>query len=540
MLRPRLLVLLGLGGWLATGLVLWACGDRARPGPEEGPEEPAGETGAVAQREWQAYFRPPTDRIPKELASNPGTPWGDYVGSTACKDCHPKDYAGWRDSFHSRTLYDARQETVFADFSGKVSFTDPKYPFRVYPLTKDGRFLFRIDRNPDFQDVKVVVDPLDPARSQDGPHSYGHGVPPFPTGDYEVLYSFGNRRHQPFVVRANDGRHWVPPVYWNDVMKSWEWDDWRPYAVTCANCHVTGIKSTTEEKGKLDRFGLSMPPRWNLSPEQEGWAEGAVGCEVCHGPGRPHIETVRRMGDAPYRAYLAAGGAPTIYNPAKDTPKRRMQQCDACHNFFTESSVSWIPGPDGYDHDPVSIPIRPSGSKADSAQFYPNGVDMSPCTVGTVFRASKMGRSGVECQACHDPHGNSNWAELVRPIEHNELCLMCHEADKSGHFRDELSVAQHAHHKPGGPGVLCVECHMPRDKHFTNGVHVMSAKIHSHAFSIPTGHESDGGGPASSCNLCHTDKSAAWTVQTLAKWKREAAIAPGATTPAKAVPPLGK
>jgi len=515
MRRPRLLVLTGLGAWLAVGLGLWACGDRTGPAPEEGP----GDTAAVAQREWEAFYRPPTDRIPVQYASNPGTPWGDYVGSTACKDCHPKAYTGWRNSFHSRTLYDARQETVFGDFSGKVTFENPKWAFHVFPFTRDGRYFFRIVRNESFKaadkdDPNATAEDL-AMRQMD---TYGNGVPPFPTGEYEVLYSFGNRRHQPYVVRAHDGRHWVPPVYWNDVSGAWEWDGWRPYVVSCGNCHVTGIKTTLSPGERMDGINNTSPQRWNLSPEKEGWAEGAVGCEVCHGAGKPHVDTVNRMGEEPYRQYLAAGGAPTIYNPAKDTPQRRMQQCDLCHSFTNESSVSWQPHPSGYDHDPQSKRLSPGGKK-DQAQFYKNGVDMSPCTVGWVFRESKMGKAGVECQACHDPHGNDSWAELVRPVEHNELCLHCHVADKSGHFADEVAVAAHAHHKLGSPGVLCIECHMPRDKRFTNGIHVMSAKIHGHELSIPTGHEADREGPTCSCNVCHSDRSAAWVVRTLEKWR---------------------
>ena len=144
---------------------------------------------------------------------------------------------------------------------------------------------------------------------------------------------------------------------------------------------------------------------------------------------------------------------------------------------------------------------------------------MSPCTVGRVFRESKMGRKGVECRDCHDSHGNSDWAELVLPTSDNRLCLKCHEADPSGSYKDAASVARHTRHAAGSPGSLCVECHMPRDKRFSNGIHVMSAQIHSHAMTVPTGYEGERGGPEPSCNTCHTDRDAAWTRAVLSAWK---------------------
>jgi hypothetical protein len=63
---------------------------------------------------------------------------------------------------------------------------------------------------------------------------------------------------------------------------------------------------------------------------------------------------------------------------------------------------------------------------------------------------------------------------------------------------------------------------MPRDKRFSNGVQVMSAQIHSHAMSIPTGEEDLRGGPPSACNLCHVDRDGAWTRSILAEWRKAA------------------
>jgi predicted CXXCH cytochrome family protein len=223
------------------------------------------------------------------------------------------------------------------------------------------------------------------------------------------------------------------------------------------------------------------------------------------------------MGRAGYRAYLAAGGEPTIYDPGEDTPEMRMRQCDSCHDFFAESPTTYVPGPRGYDHEMLRQPMLPRDDPREM-QFYDDGTDRSPCTVGRVFRGSKMGQAGVECRDCHDPHGNDDWASLVRPIEGNRICVDCHMGSHRD-FADEKVLAAHTHHPVDGPGSRCVECHMRRDKQFTNGVEIMSDQLHSHDFGIPTGTESERG-PPPSCNVCHVDRDRDWTRRVIEAWRR--------------------
>ena len=120
-----------------------------------------------------------------------------------------------------------------------------------------------------------------------------------------------------------------------------------------------------------------------------------------------------------------------------------------------------------------------------------------------------MGQKGVECRDCHSSHGNASFGSLVKPLAGNQLCLTCHQKD----YGTSEQLVAHTHHKADGVGSSCVECHMPRDKRFTNGVQVMSAQIPSHVISIP-----DGSGPEPSCNTCHTDRDSAWTRRQIETW----------------------
>jgi predicted CXXCH cytochrome family protein len=429
------------------------------------------------------------------------------VGSQACERCHASEYAKWRDSFHSRTLYDAVPATVFGDFSGARVFDDPDFAVSVLPYSEEDP---STGTRRHFMKIR-----LRPGSTKQDLDTYGGGVPEKVEGTFEVLYAFGNRRHQPYVARWPDGRYWVLPVFWNDVEKSWRYDGFRPYVESCATCHTTGIRSSERPwfPGQ-PAFEMSIPPRFNLPPGEEGWAEGAVGCEVCHGPGRAHVESVDRTGLERYRELRRTGQKdPTIWS-GRGTQEEEILQCDQCHDFFTETTVSWVPGPHGFDRPARKRPITPD--ERGEVQFYADGSHKSPCSMGQVFRATKMYAAGVRCSDCHDPHGTSDWADLKRSVLDNSLCVGCHDHEQQ--FPDAESQARHSRHAPGSPGNRCVECHMPRHMIFSNGVEMMSDRIFRHDFSVPTGLRRPGG-PPPSCNVCHTDRDDSWTRAVLEAWR---------------------
>jgi predicted CXXCH cytochrome family protein len=490
----------------AVSVLLFSCGETSAPPTANGPIA-NGDTAAVARKQAAAFFRPDKDRIPHALATNPGEPWGDWLGSKACAECHAKQHADWRESFHSRTLYDAVPKTVFGDFSGDTAFSDPRYGFTVRPFREGGKFWMDVRVHPDW--AAIYANPK--TRHQLDIYNKDGFLPDDAVGHWQILYAFGNRRHQPYVVRDAKGRYWVPPVYWNDVTHTWQYDGWRSYTLACAPCHVTGIKALDAPIGDSRPFSMTTPQKWSPPSAEEQWAEGSVGCESCHGPGRAHVAKVRELDPDAYRAFVRSGKR-TIYCPSDGDKETRMRQCDSCHNFLSESTVTWIPGPYGYDH-PMQLHLLKPGTTPDEAQFWPDGTHKSPCTVGQVFRDSKMGRAGVECRDCHSSHGNSSFGSLVKPLANNELCLVCH-GDKYG-TKERLEA--HTHHPASSPGSSCTECHMPRDKRFTNGVQIMSAQLHSHAMSIPVAND-DPGSPPASCLICHTDRDVRWLRATLDAW----------------------
>jgi predicted CXXCH cytochrome family protein len=519
---------------LAGAPALMGCGGEEAPAPPAPPAPPPSDTGATAWAKWRTFYVQQKDRIPEALVNNPGEPWGDYVGSRACAPCHADEYARWRKSFHSRTFYQAVEGTIIGDFTPQtldapafdhITRRDMPSPYIAEVFTeKDAsgvtRFFMRMRE-------RTVAEGWPRGRGRDTYAGGAHELPPVGEGTtQEILYAFGNRRHQPYIVRWSapgdrrwDGKHLVLPFYWNDAEKKWLYDGFRPYVESCAHCHVTGIKRSPEGgEGRPRLMHTTGEPLFSLPPKEEGWSEGAVGCEVCHGPGATHIRAVDNVGVERYRALRKSGAKPPSIFPStkgSDTKEHLTQQCDACHNFFTESTVTWVPGPLGYRRDALYVPLRAHEDRH-HVQHYPDGSKKSPCSIGHVYRESKMWHADVHCFDCHDPHGSDHFGSLKASVHDNSLCISCHVD-----LAEPTAQTLHSRHRGDSPGNRCVECHMPRHMIFTNGQQMMSERIHNHILSVPKGGAGPGS-PPTSCNVCHVDRDEAWSAAEIERgWEEE-------------------
>jgi hypothetical protein len=112
-----------------------------------------------------------------------------YVGSDACRRCHPEVYAQWRLTPHARMLVDAKRDptaVLASDFNEDI------------PFQKD-----------------------------------------------QITYSVGSHWVQKYLTRIN-GVLYVLPKYWNIPARKWEpysiWN-WmeQPYNVYCDGCHTVGF-----------------------------------------------------------------------------------------------------------------------------------------------------------------------------------------------------------------------------------------------------------------------------------------------------------
>ena len=135
-----------------------------------------------------------------------------------------------------------------------------------------------------------------------------------------------------------------------------------------------------------------------------------------------------------------------------------------------------------------------------------NGLLETPC-----YQRGKM-----SCLSCHDMHPGqdddrprSQWAndQMKIDMRSNQACIQCHQD-----FQSDEKLASHTHHGVSSAGSNCYNCHMP---HTTLGL--MKA-MRSHTIDSPNVATTVATGRPNACNLCHLDKSLAWTGDHLEKW----------------------
>ena len=104
---------------------------------------------------------------------------------------------------------------------------------------------------------------------------------------FSVDYTLGAKRYQGYLATLPEGRIYVLPVFWHVASKRWiDWKEITPipdgahdlrqiWNSNCFNCHATNIVQ-----------GYDVAEKKYKST----WTEMGIGCEACHGPGRPHVD----------------------------------------------------------------------------------------------------------------------------------------------------------------------------------------------------------------------------------------------------------
>ncbi|HTQ05756.1 MAG TPA: hypothetical protein VMI54_17960, partial [Polyangiaceae bacterium] len=115
------------------------------------------------------------------------------------------------------------------------------------------------------------------------------------------------------------------------------------------------------------------------------------------------------------------------------------------------------------------------------------------------------GSGRISCLSCHSMHESEPDDQLRRGQSLDSACTHCHA-------NEGARVAEHTHHAPGSSGSACVSCHMPYTSYALLGA------IRSHRIDSPSALATAENGRPNACNLCHLDRTLAWTAGALAKW----------------------
>lgn len=205
----------------------------------------------------------------------------------------------------------------------------------------------------------------------------------------------------------------------------------RPINAGCISCHSGRPNPIPSANGK---FG------------SEPFAELAIGCERCHGPGAAHINAMHVFKNN------SAHTDSKLVNPARLSPYLADNICMACHQ--TGDVRVLRPGKSYTDISPgkpldetlaifMVPPTKESPPKDDHVEHY-YSMTLSKC-----YRASQ-GR--MSCITCHDPHVEPSREEA--PSYFTKKCLTCH-----GNQSCKLTLDAKMHQKPANN---CIGCHMPK------------------------------------------------------------------------------
>ena len=279
-----------------------------------------------------------------------------------------------------------------------------------------------------------------------------------------------HRIWRPYFVQPNTD--WWVPFYPADNMK-------RPTGPLCDGCHSVNYDIQTKR-----------PTEWN------------VGCERCHGPGSEHVRDPRPS---------------NIVNPARLDYVQANDTCLQCHsqgkplrNPIEGQYYDWPVGfhQGGSLQDYWKLEEHKLGET--NFMHFADGTAHKNRMQGNDFVQSVMYRRGVTCFDCHDVHGTSNNADLIKPV--GQICLTCHGPTSPNGPRAP-SLEAHTHHRPESTGSQCVNCHMPK-----NAQEMGDVNVRSHTFAFITPAMTDAYKIPNPCTSCHTDKDTKWATAALKSW----------------------
>lgn len=414
-----------------------------------------------------------------------------YIGSGACKACHPDQHASWQRTFHATMTQRPGASSVLGAFDGKVVHygRDSVRPFR------DGeRFCMEV-------------------------------TAAAATRVAEVVLTVGSRRYQQYFERQprGSGEAFVRlPILWHVELQRWlplatvflgpdvdglgghaaEWN------TNCILCHNTGPRP-----GLLDARDPARLVEGNRFDSHV--AELGIACEACHGPGEQHAASARN----PLTRY--AGSPLAAFDPRQRDQERAVAVCGQCHGarlpepphrateWFT-TGPTFRPGERLVEHvAPIQrdTPVR-GGADPElfALRFWGDGTPRLTAYEFQGLTAAKCYRGGeLTCQSCHAMHAGDPRGQLRPDRDGQAMCTQCHEAIG----RD---VAAHTHHAAGSAGSSCVACHMPKIVYGVMDVH------RSHRIDVPDPARDGAAGRPHACTLCHVDKSLPWAADAMRRW----------------------
>ncbi len=310
---------------------------------------------------------------------------------------------------------------------------------------------------------------------------------------YRIAHVMGGKNVYFFLTPFERGRLQVLPVAFNVRKRLW-YDttasmvrhaldipdqalDWREWPLTfntaCYGCHVSQLETNYDLQ--TDTYHTT-------------WAEPGINCETCHGPAAEHVavcEAAAREGRKPEDL--------KIIRTKHFTTEQINSLCASCHAKLRPITDSFRPGELFFDHFGLST--------LEDRDFYPDGRDLGENYTYTLWLMSPCVKSGkLDCMHCHTSSGRYRFKEK----NPDGACLPCHS-------REVADPRAHTHHEPESEGSRCIACHMPMTE-------FAMMRRSDHSMRAPAPAATLAFRSPNACNMCHSDKDAAWADKWVRKW----------------------
>lgn len=308
---------------------------------------------------------------------------GGFVGAKVCGSCHSEEYEKQSRSAHARSLHRAPDHPLAAAFpSSGVKNRAPDFRFQL--TRADDELRIRASQKGQFVEL-----PLDWAFGA-GDHAVTF-VSQIDEGVYleHYLSYFAKAGSLDVTPGHEDG---TAATLTEAIGVPFETFDPNQDILRCFGCHATGP--------------LSLGPRYDIQPSELG-----VRCEVCHGPGRRHVEAVG--------AGQVEQARKLINNPGRFNGPEQIEFCGSCHRKppAKDQTFTWD-NPWFTRHQPMYL------------------------SQSTCFKESN---GALSCTTCHDPHSP---VRRDASLFYAGLCIECHQS--GSHPEVEAASLDD-----------CAGCHMP-------------------------------------------------------------------------------
>ncbi|WP_246124787.1 multiheme c-type cytochrome [Algibacter pacificus] len=407
--------------------------------------------GLFSCKEKESKYVEASSETKNVFASTAQIPDDHFLGDQTCKECHADQFKDWQGSDHDKAMQEVSDSTILADFNN-VKFTSQGVTSHFYK--KGGDFYVNTE----------------------GPEGTYQ--------DYKIVYTFGIKPLQQYIVQFPNGHYQCLRTAWDTVKGKWfdlypdfkvvhsEWLHWSRgglnWNTMCSDCHSTNVRKNYDYK--TDSYDTK-------------YAIINVNCEACHGPGKTHVEQAKLEGED----YTFSGDLKmTVGTDSQDL----VDQCARCHMRREQVSEYFNFEGTMLDHYfPELINLN---------TYHPDGQILDEDYVYGSFVQSKMYHNGVTCINCHDSHS------YKLKFEGNLLCAQCH-------VPDTYDTPAHHFHEKDTEGAQCINCHMTGKYYMGNDFR------RDHSFRIPRPDLSIKYATPNACIQCHKDKDNEWAWENFKK-----------------------